>query len=378
MKKFVVLTCNRAEYYKLEPIIKIIHEAPEMELYLIVSGSHLIYDYGNTIKYIEYPIYTEVNTLVYGANRKIMAESMGMSLNKYPQILQEIDPDACIIHGDRFDVFSMAIAASLMNVPLIHIEGGELSGTIDEKIRHSITKLSNYHIVSNDTARKRVIQMGEKPNRVMNFGCPVYDKLLNFSPNPKVMENINSSGISFREKEYLICIYHPVTTDLDETLANFANLLDILQKVNLNLLMFYPNIDSGSKQLVRMIHQRRFHRQDNIVLVKSFDQLTYLSLLYYCGAIIGNSSSGIRETCAFGIPSLLIGSRQNGRERGDNVIVIKDLENQEKVAGQIQQEFGKRYPPLNLYGDGTFDTKFNYFLQQYQSGTTQKKFYDLV
>ena len=376
MKKICIFTNNRADYNKLEPIINYIHNNDNFELYLIVYGSHIIYDYGNTINSIKYPIYEKFNSLMYGNNNKIMAESCGIIMNKVPQILDKISPDAIIIHGDRFDIFPIALCASLMNICLIHIEGGELTGTIDEHLRHSISKLATYHFVCNKNAKKILEQMGEKSNNIFNIGCPSYDKILNLDRKIEYLSNLsgNKYNINLNKNNYILCLYHPVTTNIEESIKNYNILIDSLIKINKKILFFYPNVDNGSKKLVRIINQKKLRNNDNFLLLKTLEFEKYITLLSYCSCIIGNSSSAIREACIFGIPSIVIGTRQKNREISDNVHHLETIETETEMTNNILKLYGKRYKPNYLYGNGNFIKNFSKIINNLELRYKEKTF----
>lgn len=352
MRSIIVITSTRAEYYKLEPIINYLHYSDIFELYLIVCGSHLIHDHGNTVDLINYPIYAKVNTYVYGSNNKIMAESCGLAMTKFPQLFDDINPEAVIIHGDRFDVVSVAVACSLMNIGIIHVEGGELTGTIDEHLRHAITKLAHYHLVSNESSRNRLIQMGEDENRVFVVGCPSYDKMLNLTRNKNNLDNVGGYQFSVNVNEYIIAMYHPVTTNIENSVEEYRHFLTALVETGKRVILFYPNVDNGSKQLIKLINQMGVRNKDNFVVLKSLPFETYVTLLSYSSCIVGNSSSGIREACIFGIPSITIGTRQNRRDISENVTCLDTVDSSQQLTDILNKEYGKRYEPTYLYGKG--------------------------
>ena len=246
IKKILVFTCNRAEYSKLEPIIKYLNDSINFELKLIVVGSHLLRDYGFTERFINYKIDYKINTLVNSDSKSMMAESVGLSCSKLPLIFEIENPDAVIIHGDRFDVISIATISALMNTCLIHIEGGERSGTIDDHIRNCISKLASYHLVSNNESKINLIKMNEPDNLIYITGCPLYDKLLNFVPNKELDQEV-------KKNNYIICSFHPVTTDLDKSLSDFTKLVETLIEINKKIIIFYPNCDLGTKKFVKIL-----------------------------------------------------------------------------------------------------------------------------
>ena len=353
IKKILVFTCNRAEYSKLEPIIKYLNDSINFELKLIVVGSHLLRDYGFTERFINYKIDYKINTLVNSDSKSMMAESVGLSCSKLPLIFEIENPDAVIIHGDRFDVISIATISALMNTCLIHIEGGERSGTIDDHIRNCISKLASYHLVSNNESKINLIKMNEPDNLIYITGCPLYDKLLNFVPNKELDQEV-------KKNNYIICSFHPVTTDLDKSLSDFTKLVETLIEINKKIIIFYPNCDLGTKKFVKIIDDK-LKNNKNFLILKSMENDDYLSHLYYASLIIGNSSSGIREAGAFGISSISLGNRQKNRSYDKNVIFLENFTKDELII-KINENYNKKFEISTLYGNGKFVDNFDKFM----------------
>ena len=370
MKKICVFTSNRADYFKLEPIIKYLNHSPKFELYLIVIGTHLVYDFGPTIELIDYPIYAKVNTILYSDNEKAMAESCSIIMSKTPQLFELINPDAVIIHGDRFDIVGVALTCALMNVCLIHIEGGELTGTIDEHLRHSVTKLASYHLVSNQYAKDILVQMGENPETICIMGCPANDVIINLEKNIKCLDEFE-----IEEKQYLVSIFHPVVTSLEKCLEQYQIFLDALIESKKTILFFYPNIDKGSKQFIRLIRRSGIEKNPYFKCIKTLDFEKYISILNYSGGIIGNSSSGVREACSLGIGSIDIGTRQNNRLKGNNTICLKEINKKIDILDAIEKIYGKRFEPENLYGSGKAIEHFDRFINNVNLKYNEKIFY---
>lgn len=245
-----VATCNRADYSKLAPIMFGIKTEPEFfELDVVVLGSHLIDDYGNTYRMIEqddFDINTRLHTIVRGEDEAAMVESVGLALVKLPDVLNRLKPDIMIVHGDRFDALALATSAALMNIRILHIEGGEVSGTIDDSIRHAITKLAHYHVCCTRSAEQHLISMCEDHDRILLAGCPSYDKLLS-AKNKDYMSIIRMwLGDDVKSKDYIVALQHPVTTDIKHSIKMFELTLDALISFNKRTLVLFPNIDAGN------------------------------------------------------------------------------------------------------------------------------------
>ncbi|XP_055765969.1 bifunctional UDP-N-acetylglucosamine 2-epimerase/N-acetylmannosamine kinase isoform X1 [Salvelinus fontinalis] len=363
-----VATCNRADYSKLAPIMFGIKANPdEFELEVVVLGSHLIDDYGNTFRMIEqddFDIGSKLHTIVRGEDEAAMVESVGLALVKLPDVLHRLRPDVLVVHGDRFDALALATAAALMNIRILHLEGGEVSGTIDDSIRHAISKLAHYHACCTRTAEQHLIAMCEDHTRILLAGCPSYDKLLAAHHRDDYMDIIrNWLGDNVKEHDYIVALQHPVTTDIKNSIKIYELMLDALISFNKKTLVLFPNIDAGSKEMVRVMRKKGVEQHPNFRAVKHVPFEQFIQLVCHAGAMIGNSSCGVREAGAFGTPVINLGSRQTGRETGENVLHVRDADTQNKIYHALELQFGKRYPCSKIYGDGNAVPRIMKFLQ---------------
>uniref|UniRef100_A0A672RZQ6 Bifunctional UDP-N-acetylglucosamine 2-epimerase/N-acetylmannosamine kinase n=1 Tax=Sinocyclocheilus grahami TaxID=75366 RepID=A0A672RZQ6_SINGR len=323
-----VATCNRADYSKLAPIMFGIKSHPEIfDLEVVVLGSHLIDDYGNTFRMIEqdeFDIRSKLHTIVRGEDEAAMVESVGLALVKLPDVLQRLAPDILLVHGDRFDALALATAAALMNIRILHLEGGEVSGTIDDSIRHSISKLAHYHAVCTRSAERHLISMCEDHSHILLAGCPSYDKLLSAHQRDDYTDIIKSwIGDDVKEQNYIVALQHPVTTDIQNSIKIYELMLDAVISFNKRTLILFPNIDAGSKEMVRVMRRKGIEQHPNFRAVKHvpFDQ--FIQLVAHAGCMIGNSSCGVREAGAFGTPVINLGTRQTGTEMRSNPLQKK-------------------------------------------------------
>uniref|UniRef100_A0A8C9XU16 Glucosamine (UDP-N-acetyl)-2-epimerase/N-acetylmannosamine kinase n=1 Tax=Sander lucioperca TaxID=283035 RepID=A0A8C9XU16_SANLU len=363
-----VATCNRADYSKLAPIMSGIKMHPdEFGLEVVVLGSHLIDDYGNTFRMIEqddFDIGSKLHTIVRGEDEAAMVESVGLALVKLPDVLQRLCPDILVIHGDRFDALALATAAALMNIRILHVEGGEVSGTIDDSIRHAISKLAHYHACCTRGAEQHLIAMCEDHSRILLAGCPVYDKLLSSNHRDDYMDIIKSwLGDESQESEYIVALQHPVTTDIQHSIKIYGLMLDALLSFNKKTLILYPNIDAGSKEMVRVMRKKGIEQHPNFRAVKHIPFEQFIQLVKHAGCMIGNSSCGVREAGAFGTPVINLGTRQTGRETGENVLHVRDADTHNKIYHALELQFGKRYPCSKIYGDGNAVPRILKFLR---------------
>uniref|UniRef100_A0AAR2JNJ3 UDP-N-acetylglucosamine 2-epimerase domain-containing protein n=1 Tax=Pygocentrus nattereri TaxID=42514 RepID=A0AAR2JNJ3_PYGNA len=375
-----VATCNRADYSKLAPIMFGLKAQPELfELEVVVLGSHLIDDYGNTFRMIEqdeFDIGSKLHTIVRGEDEAAMVESVGLALVKLPDVLQRLAPDVLVVHGDRFDALALATAAALMNIRILHLEGGEVSGTIDDSIRHAISKLAHYHAVCTRSAESHLIAMCEDHSRILLAGCPSYDKLLSAHQRDDYTDIIKTwLGDDVKEQDYIVALQHPVTTDIKNSIKIYELMLDALISFKKRTLILFPNIDAGSKEMVRVMRKKGIEQHPNFRAVKHvpFDQ--FFQLVAHAGCMVGNSSCGVREAGAFGTPVINLGTRQTGRETGENVLHVRDADTQNKIYHALELQFGKRYPCSKIYGDGNAVPRILKFLQSIDlSEPLQKKF----
>ncbi|XP_072351285.1 bifunctional UDP-N-acetylglucosamine 2-epimerase/N-acetylmannosamine kinase [Scyliorhinus torazame] len=377
--RICVATCNRADYSKLAPIMFGIKEQPDVfDLKVVVLGSHLIDDYGNTYRMIEqddFDISTSLHTIVRGEDEAAMVESVGLALVKLPDVLNRLKPDLMIVHGDRFDALAVATSAALMNIRILHMEGGEVSGTIDDSIRHAITKLAHYHVCCTRGAEQHLIAMCEDHNRILLSGCPSYDKLL--TAGSKDYLSILQTWLSkdVKSREYIVALQHPVTTNIKHSVKMFELTLDALITFSKRTLILFPNIDAGSKEMVRVMRKKGIEQNPNFRAVKHIPFEQFIQMVAHAGLMIGNSSCGVREAGAFGTPVINLGTRQTGRETGENVLHVRNADSQNKILHALQLQFGKLYPCSKIYGDGNAVPRIVKFLKSIDMNEPlQKKF----
>ncbi|XP_051890719.1 bifunctional UDP-N-acetylglucosamine 2-epimerase/N-acetylmannosamine kinase isoform X2 [Pristis pectinata] len=377
--RICVATCNRADYSKLAPIMFGIKEQSDgFDLKVVVLGSHLIDDYGNTYRMIEqddFDINTRLHTIVRGEDEAAMVESVGLALVKLPDVLNRLKPDVMIVHGDRFDALAVATSAALMNIRILHIEGGEVSGTIDDSIRHAITKLAHYHVCCTRSAEQHLIAMCEEHDRILLSGCPSYDKLL--TARSKDYMSILQTWLSedVKPRDYIVALQHPVTTNIKHSVKMFELMLDALITFGKCTLILFPNIDAGSKEMVRVMRKKGIEKNPNFRAVKHIPFEQFIQLVAHAGLMIGNSSCGVREAGAFGTPVINLGTRQTGRETGENVLHVRSADSQNKILHALQLQFGKLYPCSKIYGDGNAVPRILKFLKSIDiDEPLQKKF----
>jgi len=354
-RKVCVITGSRADYGLFYPILNKIQESNKLELQLISTSSHHSSEYGLTYKQIEsdgFNVDDKIENLYLTDTKSSIAKSTGLATSLLSDSFDRLQPDVVLLLGDRYETHAAATAAMLMNIPIAHIHGGEITeGAIDEKIRHSITKMSYLHFCSTETYRKRVIQMGENPARVFNSGAPGIDNItnLNLLTKQKLEKELNWKLTS----KSALFTYHPVTLEESDVEIDLEVILSILETFNLNILFTYANADSGGKVINQKIKQFCKIQPAKYKVVKSLGQIKYLSAMKYVDLLIGNSSSGIIEAASFKKPVINIGDRQKGRLKSENVIDCNLDSLQESITLALSNSFRNKISNMNnIYGTG--------------------------
>lgn len=321
-RKICAITGSRAEYGLIQPALKALEENPEFELLLIACGTHLSKDYGSTIEEIEkdgFEIMAKIQSTPLTDTGAAMANSVGLITQELSKIMLKNRPDIIIGLTDLGHALAAAILGVYMNIPVAHIHGGDVSGTADESIRHAITKLSHIHFPATEKSAERIIKMGEDPCRVFVVGAPGLDSILN--EDLLSQDEIAKRYDLDRGVPFIIMIQHPVTTEVDEAGFQIKETLDALVELGINTVLIYPNSDAGGRRMIKMIEEYG-EKYPFIKAYKSLPHIEYISLMKYASVMVGNSSSGIIEAPSFQLPVVNIGSRQEGRERAENVINV--------------------------------------------------------
>ena len=372
-KKILFVTGTRADFGKLKGLMEHVKNSKRFEHGIFATGMHLLKRYGSTINEIHKAgfknIYPYINQDdVVGAQMDYVLANTIQGLGLY---VREFSPDLIVVHGDRIEALAGATVGSLNNILVAHVEGGEISGTIDELLRHAITKLSHVHFVGNKQARKRLIQLGENPSNIFVIGSPNIDIMLS-SRLPSLQKVKQRYRIPF--KKYAIFSYHPVTTELFLLKKNISTIINALKESELNIVIIYPNNDTGSEIIVEEIS--KLGEMDRFKLVTSMRFEYFLTLLKQSSAIIGNSSAGICEAPVYGIPTINIGTRQNKRFNHDSIIHLP--ENHNKILYTLQK-LPKKSAPFLHFGKGDSAKKFGEILKKesFWKKNCQKTFCDI-
>ena len=374
-RKIVFLTGTRADYGKIKSLMRKIDEDEMFNLHIFVTGMHLLAKYGSTYREIEKDgfknIYKYINQK-YNAHMDIALSNTILGFSNY---ISEIDPDLIVVHGDRLEALAGAIVGAFNNIKVAHIEGGEVSGTIDESIRHAITKFSHIHFVANEEAKARVMQLGEREDSIYIIGSPDIDIM--YSEDLPTIDQVKKRyDILFND--YAIVMYHPVTTEIDKLKENVKKFVDALLKSEKRYIVIYPNNDDGTS--IILDEYKRLEKHPNFKLYPSIRFEHFLTLLRYCEFMIGNSSAGIREAGIYSIPSIDIGSRQQGRydvNKNTNIIHVSD--NYFEILNAIINIHTSTVISTSIFGNGRSDEKFIEILKDTKiwEKNFQKKFMDI-
>jgi UDP-hydrolysing UDP-N-acetyl-D-glucosamine 2-epimerase len=365
-RKICVVITARPSYSRIKTALTAIRDHKNLELQLVVAASALLDRYGNALKVIEaegFKVDRTVHMILEGENLVTSAKSTGLGLSELATVFNDLKPDVVVTIADRYETIATSIAAAYMNIPLAHVQGGEVTGSIDEKTRHANTKLADIHLVSCAAARDRVIRMGENPKVVFVTGCPSIDLAKDaLAAEPRNMADLASkyTGVGAPAdvtQPYVVVMQHPVTTEYEHAATHMKATLEAVRLSGKKALWFWPNVDAGSDGASRAIRAYREHHPSlDIHFYKNMNPLDFLSLLINSRGIVGNSSVAIRECSYLGVPAINIGTRQNRRDRGSNVTDVGH--DAKEIASAIEQIWSKTDRNKDIiYGDGNAGVK---------------------
>jgi UDP-hydrolysing UDP-N-acetyl-D-glucosamine 2-epimerase len=359
-RKICVVVTARASYSRIKTALTAIQDHPSLELQLVIAGSALLDRYGNAVNFIEkdgFSIAAKVFMVLEGENPTTMAKTTGLGVMELTNVFYNLKPDAVVTIADRFETIATSIAAAYQNIPLVHIQGGEVTGSIDEKVRHANTKLADLHLVSSDDARERVIKLGENPEMVINTGCPSIDLAKEISEYPFLdfdpIKKYGGVGAKLNwEAGYIVVMQHPVTTEYKESKKHIQETLKAVNKLDYPAFWFWPNVDAGSDGTSNGMRTfRELEHPQHMHFFKNMEPLDFLKLLKNSKALVGNSSAGLRECAYLGVPVVNIGNRQFRRSRSANVTDV--AYDQNEIADAAEEAIARdHYAPDLLYGRG--------------------------
>lgn len=360
VRRICVVVTARPSYSRVKTVLDAVTAHPELELQLVVAASALLDRYGSVIDEMEADGFepdAQVFMVLEGENLASMAKTTGLGLMELATVFQNLQPDVVVTVADRYETIATAVASAYMNIPLVHLQGGEITGSIDEKVRHAITKLADLHLVASGQAADRVVRLGEQPEAVVVTGCPSIDLAARIAGAPDLdfdpFERYGGVGdIRSLEDGYIVVMQHPVTTEYELARHHVTETLHACHDLGMPVLWFWPNVDAGSDGTSKGIRSFREERTPaGMHFFKNMAPEDFLRLIVNSRCLLGNSSVGIREAAYLGVPVVNIGSRQQGRDRGPNVIDVDYDRDEIRRAIDKQITIG-RYPTDYLYGDG--------------------------
>jgi UDP-hydrolysing UDP-N-acetyl-D-glucosamine 2-epimerase len=378
-KRVCVVIHSRANYARIKEVLKLLQANNNCDLQIVVGASGLLFRFGNVAEIVEndgFKISRKVYAAVEGNEPVVMAKTTGLLLIELSQIFYDSSPDLVVTVADRHETLATAAAASYMNIPVCHTQGGEVTGSIDDSVRHAITKLSHLHCVSTKKSFENVVQLGEEVDRVHLTGCPALDIVKNtpFEPHIEILSRyFPQRDLSEFENNFVIVSQHANTHSYKQARNEVLETLQAIRRLQLPTIWLWPNIDSGSDSISKLLREfRDFEKDFPILFVRNFKPAEYVNLLRTCSCLIGNSSSGIRESSLIGNPAVNIGKRQSGREIGENVSTVPHKSELILSAIQKQIQHGP-YQPNFLYGDGNAAAKIADLIMNHPV-TIEKKF----
>lgn len=380
MKTLCFVVNSRANYARIKTAIVAAKNNKNFNTVVVLGASGLLFNYGSIepiMKEDGIEIDFKVYSVVSGDSPELMAKTTGLAIIELSSIFAKIQPDFVVSIADRYETLGTVIAASYMNIPVIHTQGGEISGSIDESVRHACTKLSHVHFPATEKSAKVIEQLGEDPKSIFVTGCPSIDvvKQATDMPISNVLTNYKGVGNELNyDAEYILVSQHSVTTSYLNARDQILQTLNAVQKLDMQTIWLWPNIDSGSDAISKLLREFREKNTDNkITFYRNFSAEDYARILRKCSCIIGNSSSGIRESAFLGTPSVIVGDRQFGREHGKNVIFVKHDSN-EIFKAAVQQIRHGNYESSDIFGTGDSGKKMISIIENFIP-SIQKIFY---
>ncbi len=358
-RKVCVVVSSRASLARITTVLEAVRDHPGLELQVIAAASALLERFGGTVNVLEdagFKPNAKIHLILEGQTPATMAKSTGLGLLELASAFEMLEPDMVVTVADRFETMATAIAAAYMNIPVAHTQGGDVSGSIDESVRHAVTKLAHVHFPSTELSARRIIAMGENPMFVFNLGCPSIDLAARTPLRSRgdALGGHGGAGSPIKPEEpFLLVIQHAVTTEYGHSLEQITATLQAISSIGMQALVFWPNVDAGSDEIAKGI--RQFREQGLAERCHFFHNQPaddFIRLMAHCACMIGNSSAALREGAYLGTPAVSIGTRQQDRECGENVMFTSH--DPLEIAAAIQRQVAHgRYQPNHLFGNGS-------------------------
>ena len=352
------MVASRANYARVKTVLEAVREHPDLQLQVVAGASLVLERFGNAVDVMSLDGFAPdatIRFIIEGETPATMAKSTGLGLLELPTVFELLRPDVVLTVADRFETIATAIAAAYMNIPVAHTQGGELSGSIDESVRHAVTKLAHLHFPATELSTQRVLEMGEDPETVFNVGCPSIDLVAraDLSLGSDTVASFGGAGEPFEPAEpFVLMMQHPVTTEYGQGYQQIQASLEAIADSGFQALVFWPNVDAGSDEIAKGIRQFREHgRARRFHFFRNLPPEMFFKLMANTACMVGNSSASLREGAFLGTPAVLVGTRQSNRERGENVIEVANEKGAILRALRDQIAHGK-YEPDHRFGDG--------------------------
>jgi UDP-hydrolysing UDP-N-acetyl-D-glucosamine 2-epimerase len=356
-RKVCVVLVDRANYGRMKPVMQAIAARPELELQVLAAGTMVLERFLQPVQVVKedgFCVDGEIYIELEGSTPATMAKSVGFGVVEFASEFQRLKPDVVLLIGDRYEALAAAIAAAYMNICIAHIQGGEVSGSIDESARHAITKFAHFHFPSTRRSAEYLVRMGENPNTILAVGCPSSDIAwkLNQTLLPEIVNTSGSGAVIDVSKPFLLLLFHPTTTEYGGERRQMEEVLEALNTEKTQTILLWPNIDAGADHISKAIRVFRDRMRPMwLRTLTNLSPVSYLKVLANASCAIGNSSSFVRDASFFGTPVVLVGNRQDGREMDVHVMRVAPVASEVTAALRAQLAHG-RYAPSTLYGDG--------------------------
>lgn len=357
-RRICVVVASRANYARIKTALRAIDEHPDLELQIVAGASLVLERFGNAVDVMAMdglvPDAT-IRFIIEGETPATMAKSTGLGLLELPTVFELLRPDIVVTVADRFETIATAIAAAYMNIPVAHTQGGDVSGSIDESVRHAVTKLAHLHFPASELAAQRVVALGEDPSTVFNVGCPSIDLVAQTQVGPRrdALERFGGAGSRIDlDKPFVLVMQHPVTTEYGHGLEQIGATIEAVAAVGMQALVFWPNVDAGSEQVSKGLRLFRETGDANgFHFFRNLPPEVFVGLMAHCACMVGNSSSAIREGAYLGTPAVTVGTRQQGREQAGNVAEVEH--DADAIADALRDQIAHGpYERSTIFGDG--------------------------
>ena len=381
-RRVCVVVASRANYARIKSVLAAVKAHPDLELQVIAGASAVLERFGNSVDVMAMDGFAPdatIRLIIEGENPATMAKSTGLGLLELPTVFEMLRPDIVVTVADRFETIATAVAAAYMNIPVAHTQGGEVSGSIDESVRHAVTKMAHVHFPATELSARRIIAMGEDPAMVFNVGCPSIDLVAqtDLGLRPDALNQLGGVGSRIDPaRPFVLMMQHPVTTEFGAGLDQINATIRAVASLGMQALVFWPNVDAGSEQIAKGLRQFRETGDDHgFHFFRNLAPEVFIRLMAHCAVMVGNSSAALREGAYLGTPAVTVGTRQNDRETGGHIVRVGHDPEEIAAALRAQIEHG-RYEPDHLFGDGTAGIKIADLLARVEPRVQKRLHYD--